>query len=992
MKRILSKAVAFLLILSMFTATFAAVPKVATENVAMAAEAPAYSSYGSYDVKSYYNTLKDYKKTLAHNKEKYKNQRTDDDAIKKLAIDTYNDKDIIALAKQITGSKKSDYDKIKAVYNWVTENIYYDWDLYRGTKGITADVVDGDPAVIYERRYAICGGYSTFTAALLRAVGIPARSIGGVVSNSSKVGHAWTEAWVSSEKRWLIMDSTWGSGNKYEKGVYKKGNRTSKYFDMSLETMSKTHIITNISEVMNKVNYHYNVKGQKDMYVALPYKSFTTYKNPPANPGHTFGGWYKDEALTEKWDFEKEKLLTDVHIYAKWIPIIYTIKFDSNGGTPVESVKANYGERLKRPKDPTREGYIFGGWAFTKNGTDYWNFSREPNIHTVTKNLTLYATWQKPFTITFDSDGGTPVPSAKTGYNGLVPQPSVIPKKDGYTFAGWYYKKNAKESDRPVYFGEVSVKADTTFYARWVSGGSSSGSSKATPTPTKKPTPTASPTPKPPTGITPDYTAVALENGTYNIHPANNTKLSIDIERSGMLDVTPIIYYTSTTNNNQKFNLTRVGDYQYTITAVHSGKNLTSSGLLGGTLRQNPADGNYKQVFTIMKYSDGYYRIQDFEGYFAGTSGGNAKSNTSVIMWEEALNCSQEFVLTKLETVAPAVTTPSPTPTPTPTPEQNYYASLYATADTIDGGTYSVLPYISPSLAVDVPNSSKTEGTGLILYGITDNDNQQFIFKKVGANQYTITAKHSGLSWTSPGVVDGKITQSAAKNSSNQIFTITTGSSSKVFKIQDSNGLYVGFPNGMPEKDGDLVLKKDPNDMFQSFMLLVSDKPTPTPTPTPTPKPTEPSLIPDKLENITYKTPTNDNTIKNGSYHIVVNNRYVRSVNEKPITDKDTYVNSLQIESRGGRIYAIRSAYGAFLSLQYRDIRNGDQPIFKWIDDSNLITGWLIEPVDLSKNLFTIRPMENKNYILSAEDGRLVLTTKPSNVNNTRFTIFPYKP
>lgn len=995
MKRFLSKAVAFLLILSMFTTAFASVPFVATENTAMGA-----------DIKTYYNMLKDYNKTLAHNKDLYKKQRTDNDAIKKYAANSLNDPDINALAKKITSSQKSDYDKIKAIYNWVAENIYYDKPLYNNMKKNkqALDVVSADPKVIYERRYAVCGGYTAFTVALLRAVGIPAKGISGVVNTDSQFGHGWTAAWVSKDKRWLLMDTTWGSGNTYN-GSYYKGSVSSKYFDISLETLSKTHIITSTNEVKNTVYYHYNIKDKKDMRVELPYMSYTTYKSPGENPGHEFGGWYQDEALTKKWDFEKEKLKTDVHLYAKWIPKIYTVTFDPNGGTPAEkiTVQAKYGDRLKLPKEPKREGYVFGGWALSKDGKQFWEFVKEPFVSTVKKDTTLYAYWEKPFTITFDSDGGTPVPSAKTGKNGLVPKPSVTPTKEGYTFAGWYYKKNAKESDRPVYFGEVMVDSDRTFYARWVKG-TSSNSKNTNPTPTPKPI--ATPTPKPSTGITPDYTAAPLENGTYNIHPAVNTNLSFDMERSSMLDVTALIYYTNTTNNNQKFNLTRVGDYEYTITLVHSGKNLTSSGIMGGALKQSQADSNYKQVFTIMKYSDGYYRIQDFEGYFAGTSGGNPKSNTSVIMWEEGLNCGQELVFTKLDTVSPAVLSPTPIPTPTPTltPTQQYLLDIYANGDTIEDDAYTISPYISSILKVQVPDSGKKDGTALTLFNTNEKDNQIFTLKKVGDNQYTITSKHSGLNWTSPGVLGGKITQSSPNNSSSQIFTITKVTSSNpyassfgAYEIKDSKGFSVGFPIGVAAQEGNLVLKEAASEMFEWFMLVKANKPTPpptltpTPTPTPIPTPTEPSLIPDKLVPITYATETNPNTIKEGIYHLVVNNHYIRAYNDKPIVSKEAYAHFFSIESMGGRIYSLRSAHGSFLSLQYNDIRNGDEVILKWVDDTYLITGWIIEPVNVKKNQFTIRPLNNKNFYLSAENGKLVLTKNPSSPSNTIFTIFPYK-
>lgn len=40
----------------------------------------------------------------------------------------------------------------------------------------------------------------------------------------------------------------------------------------------------------------------------------------------------------------------------------FTVSFDTNGGTSVESVKLLHGEVLPEQTDPTREGYVFTGW------------------------------------------------------------------------------------------------------------------------------------------------------------------------------------------------------------------------------------------------------------------------------------------------------------------------------------------------------------------------------------------------------------------------------------------------------------------------------------------------------------------------------------------------------------------------------------------------------------------------------------------------------
>lgn len=658
MKKMLSKAMAIALSLTILVSAAMFVPKQASANV--------YGPDRIINIKTQYAILKDYNKAYARNKELWKAQRTDNDAIEKNKIGT-DDKDIIALAKKITASSKDDYSKMRAIHDWMATNIYYDYPAYRGEVIETGNVASAQsPFVVVDRKRAICGGYAVTTVALLRAVGIPAKTIGGVVTTDSKVGHAWSQAWLSSEKRWVIMDTTWDSGNKYDNGKYAKGSMRTKYFDISLAELSHSHLITSTSEVWNKIMWYPNIEGQPNTYTSVAYMSGLTWKNPGIRPGYKFAGWFKDKELKTAWNFNKDKAATDVNLYAKWTPETYTVKFDSNGGTPVASVKTTYNTRLTRPKEPTRAGYIFAGWTFKKNGTEFWNFIKEPYISTVKGNLTLYASWQKPYTITFDSCGGTQVKSNKTGLNGKVLQPNETPKREGYTFAGWYYKKNAKDADRPVYFGEALVKKDTTLYARWTPGGSKTGSTTTkTPTPTQVPTPTPAPTPG--AEVTPGIPA-QIENGTYSIKPASNTNLSIDIPSSSKLNGIGLVYYTSTGNNNQKFNITKAGDNQYTITAVHSGKNWTSAGIKGGRITQSDVNNNSNQKFTITVHSDGTYRIQDSEGFFVGVSGGKIAKNISVLLWTEATDETQKFIFTKLEAVSTPTETPTPTPKPTPEP------------------------------------------------------------------------------------------------------------------------------------------------------------------------------------------------------------------------------------------------------------------------------------------------------------------------------------
>lgn len=106
----------------------------------------------------------------------------------------------------------------------------------------------------------------------------------------------------------------------------------------------------------------------------------------------------------------------------------YTVTFQSEGGSEVASqIRAN--TPADQPADPTKEGYTFIGWY---NGESEWNFETP-----VTADLTLTAKWQiNRYTITFDTAGGSEVPSITQDY-GTAITPPAAPARTGYTFAGW---------------------------------------------------------------------------------------------------------------------------------------------------------------------------------------------------------------------------------------------------------------------------------------------------------------------------------------------------------------------------------------------------------------------------------------------------------------------------------------------------------------------------------------------------------------------------
>jgi transglutaminase/protease-like cytokinesis protein 3 len=53
--------------------------------------------------------------------------------------------------------------------------------------------------------------------------------------------HVWNEAYVDG--RWVIVDTTWDSANKYENGNFYDGHMSMLFFDVSVPFLSNTHRI-----------------------------------------------------------------------------------------------------------------------------------------------------------------------------------------------------------------------------------------------------------------------------------------------------------------------------------------------------------------------------------------------------------------------------------------------------------------------------------------------------------------------------------------------------------------------------------------------------------------------------------------------------------------------------------------------------------------------------------------------------------------------------
>lgn len=240
----------------------------------------------------------------------------------------------------------------------------------------------------------------------------------------------------------------------------------------------------------------------------------------PVREGYKFIGWFDREVAGEEVE-SPWKANENIKLYAYWQNLdpskypddevkedpnakYFVVKFNTLGGSSIADQQVQEGKAATL-MTPVRDGYKFMGWFESEVGgkavTEFY-----PKADTI-----LYAHWtladsdkndsdkndsnkndgsdktdnnnsgsdkndsdnktddnnktdideDKKFTLTFDSQGGTPVAAITAEKNTIIKFPES-PTREGYDFAGWYTKANGGEK-----VTGVVLKANVTLYAHW---------------------------------------------------------------------------------------------------------------------------------------------------------------------------------------------------------------------------------------------------------------------------------------------------------------------------------------------------------------------------------------------------------------------------------------------------------------------------------------------------------------------------------------------
>lgn len=126
-----------------------------------------------------------------------------------------------------------------------------------------------------------------------------------------------------------------------------------------------------------------------------------------SKPEKIFAGWSEDSSsesgFTEWMPGDKTE---DLILYAVWSDLpVYTVTFNSNGGTEVAAQNVTQGKFATEPVVPSKTGMSFAGWYLTAEcaDDDKFDFDSTP----VTENIILYAKWVSVYTVNFLDSGKT---------------------------------------------------------------------------------------------------------------------------------------------------------------------------------------------------------------------------------------------------------------------------------------------------------------------------------------------------------------------------------------------------------------------------------------------------------------------------------------------------------------------------------------------------------------------------------------------------------
>ena len=203
-----------------------------------------------------------------------------------------------------------------------------------------------------------------------------------------------------------------------------------------------------------------NLSGTTDTTATAAAKSYTRFSENTDHEDRVGSGTVtSDGSLVLKLYYDRD---------------LYTVQYDSNGGSAVGSTSVRYESFVDRPITPERYGYYFRGWYKEPSLTNVWYFSDSLMVppDPVIEDTIIYAGWGASSYIVHLNDAlGTGGSGSVTAtFDAEMPAASK-PVRSGYTFIGYY---DGEGTGSAQYYDENmhgvrlwDSSTTTTLYAHW---------------------------------------------------------------------------------------------------------------------------------------------------------------------------------------------------------------------------------------------------------------------------------------------------------------------------------------------------------------------------------------------------------------------------------------------------------------------------------------------------------------------------------------------
>lgn len=159
--------------------------------------------------------------------------------------------------------------------------------------------------------------------------------------------------------------------------------------------------------------------------------------------GYTFNGWYRDSALTEKYNYDSA-VNSPLVLFSEYNINKYNVTYVLDNGADNIVIREDYGTALPTPSNPVRAGYTFVGW--------------DKDIPTTmpAENVTITASWRH-FSVSVDTNIEGAATLADYTITNVMPGVEDIGGKlnvevesvnMGYTFLGWYIGDSCRSTSK----------------------------------------------------------------------------------------------------------------------------------------------------------------------------------------------------------------------------------------------------------------------------------------------------------------------------------------------------------------------------------------------------------------------------------------------------------------------------------------------------------------------------------------------------------------